>query len=823
MICLKQNEEIEGIKLLKEAFELKNYEAPASLGAYYERKKEYNKAYYYYSIGAENSNGKACFGMGILYEKGKGVTKNLNKAREYYTLALNCGYERARQFLVSLGNYTLSDIEVLEKQALEGDILAKGILARYNYEKANYQKAKIYALEASVMGYNDSFLVLGLIESKVNKNYINAIKYFEKGKERGISYCLSEEANCYLKLKNNEKAEELFLEYIDKYSGNDFIYKKLVQIYSNLNKSEFVEKYYNLIKNKDNSVKKSYAFFKYKSKAYLEASEIYETLELKSGDYSNLTKCYIEMEELEKAKSIIEKIKNDENLKEKIPELLKKIEALEKKKENENISEDEKILNDIKDNIQHNSTIVESLKYELLIKEEKKDNIEIKDITFCALGGGNEIGASSYFINIDNLNFLIDCGLRVKRNIYNESFPKFNFLYEKKLLKNNNLNGIILTHGHLDHVGSLIAAREEFKNTPIYSSAVTKDLIYFLLNEINFTEKSEFFDNNLNLRKYEQLLLEKTIFSIYEKKIGEVIPIDDCKIQLFEAGHILGARMCLIEKDGYKILITGDFSDFDQESISKYRIPENLKVDILITEGTHYNINKETDREDETKKLILEIKKNLIYSKGNILIPAFSIGRAQEIALILKKAILQNKLPKVPVYVDGTAKIVSNIYEKHGISIFDDIIKEAPNNLIYSFDNEKSIIISSSGMLLENCKASRYIEKIISKTENAVIFTGFLSPDSKGYKLLKAYETGQEKFLINGKKIPLNSYVSSVNLGAHTTQQGIINLIEKVSPNKVVLVHNNPIFSQNNLFNTLKNKFEKIEILQSYNKLVMHL
>ena len=111
----------------------------------------------------------------------------------------------------------------------------------------------------------------------------------------------------------------------------------------------------------------------------------------------------------------------------------------------------------------------------------------------------------------------------------------------------------------------------------------------------------------------------------------------------------------------------------------------------------------------------------------------------------------------------------------------------------------------------------------MTKVENSIIFTGYLSPESKGRKLLEAYETEQETFKLNGKKIPLNCHVSSIGLGAHATQKGIIDLVEKVSAKKVVLVHNTPSFSFNNLYMKLREKFKDIEILQGYNNLPMYL
>lgn len=822
-----QDKTEDALKLLKKAVDLGHFESYFALGNFYERKCDYKKAYEYYKIGSEKNNGRSFFGLGILYEKGYGVDQNLLKAKDYYNKAYEYGYENARNFLNKLGENKPYDIEKLKKLSIVGDLDSKNLLAKLYYESKEYSKAKMYALEAVTLGSSDSIWILGKIEED-NNNIKQAQIYYEMGKNKNNYFCMVAEAWLYFKLKNWKKAEECYLNILNLFNkNNNFIYKILIRIYSNKKEFNKIEKYYNLVDKEslNADIYRIYGYSKFKNKEYVETIKIYKNIlkefPLNASEYKILAECYLKQEDYENSLNFINialELKSDDF---NFQDFKNKILKNQEEKNIFRISSDDIFLEKVTNSIIETTENIESSRYKLLSEKEGLKRIH-KDMIFCALGGGNEIGASCYFIQVDKLKFIIDCGYRIKKNKNEEYYPKINTLYENNLLTSkNDLTAILLTHGHLDHIGSLISIKEEFKNTPIYSSGATKDLTYFLLNEINLTENSEFYDSEYNLKKYEQLLLENTISSIYAKKINEEIKGENYSIKFYEAGHILGARMILINIDGFKILITGDFSEFEQSLIPKYNLPENLKVDILITESTHFKETNSSTREEEIKKLFDLINDKL--NTGNILIPSFSIGRAQEIASILNNAINAKLIEKMPIYIDGTAKIVSKIYEKHGFKIFNEIVKEAPSNLIYNFEKEKSIIISSSGMLLDNCKASRYVEKMITKPNNSIIFTGYLSPNSKGYKLLKSYNEEIEKITINEKKYQLNAKISKIGLGAHVSQNGIEELIEKVSPKTVILVHNNAILKHENLYDKLRLKYSNIEILQSYNKLVTYL
>lgn len=829
MIYMKQKQEKLAIIAFEKAIELNNHDALWALGSYYEKNLDYEKAFSLYSQGEKVLNGTCIFFLGILYEHGKGVQKNLIKAREYYSKAVEFGNDNARKYLMSLGEYTKDDINFLETKANSGDMGAKQILAKYFYDKKDYEKAKSYALETSFFGSLQSIHILGLIELN-SKNYMQAINFFQKAVESKFIPSMISQAWTYYLIKDYTNSEKIYLEVLSLTNREiPSILKILGDICCSKKQYEKAENFYKKIPNylEDYKILKSLGYIKFLKEEYQEAIELYLSLkDIKVGDYGIIATCFYKIEDYENALKYTTIGLNIDSGNKQLKSISLNIERELKKLKENSMTNDDILLNNIIENIIEDKDNIEP-KYSLITEELNETSI-YKDVKFCALGGGNEIGASSYFIEVDNKKFIIDSGFRIKENSNNEYFPKFISLIENNLLEDqNNLEMILLSHGHLDHVGSLVAAFERFKNTPIFASGVTKDLAYFLLNEVNFTEKSEFFDDNLSLKKYEQLALEKVISSISTKNINEEIIGDGYKIKFFEAGHILGARMILMDFNGYKILFTGDFSEFTQKTVSEYKLPENLKVDLLITESTSFNNNEIDNREENIEKLIKSINSTLEFGDGSILIPAFSIGRAQEIARILGDAIKNGKITKnIPVYIDGTAKVVSKIYEKHGVKIYDEIVKEAELSHVHKFYQEQSIIISSSGMLLNGCKASRYVEKILPGVKNSIIFTGYLSPKSIGRRLISAYDDNLETFSINNKKVPLNAKVELISLGAHATQKGIEELIDKVEPRKVLLIHNNANFlEENNLFDKLRKKYDEknIEINLSYNKLVTFL
>ena len=434
---------------------------------------------------------------------------------------------------------------------------------------------------------------------------------------------------------------------------------------------------------------------------------------------------------------------------------------------------------------------------------------------FFSIGGGNEIGASSYFLQLDGTKFLLDSGIRLGSN---DGFPRFSSLYEKNLLEGLwDLDAILISHGHLDHVGALPTVIEQAPKVPIYTTSPTKDIMEVQLEprkaDATFVDVQAV--NEFNEKRVKQVI--KNIRSI---TWDEPIQFGNCQITFFPAGHILGASMIYIESDSGNVLFSGDFTDFDQMTVHGYRLPDDLEVDLLIAESTYgyQNILHTSDIAAEREIFASKIAQCL-EENGSILIPAFAIGRSQEVALILQSLMSEGKLQPFTIYIDGLAQYFCEIYERHGVKVFGSDIKKAPRHLVHQLDSFNGVIIASSGMLLDNSASAKYAEGLLPNRQNRIFFSGYLDEESPGGKLNLLNESKGKTFWLNGKNVSVNARVDGYRLSAHVDSEGILGLIEKVMPKNVIFVHGEPRYrTETNVFQETCRKFPReINVYQASN------
>lgn len=425
------------------------------------------------------------------------------------------------------------------------------------------------------------------------------------------------------------------------------------------------------------------------------------------------------------------------------------------------------------------------------------------NITF--LGGGNEIGASCAIVEIGASRVLVDCGMRMSGD---DRLPDLAAIKNSGNL--THLDAVILTHAHMDHSGALPVLHQHFPSVPVYCTAATRGLVAVLhrdsLNIMRSRAESE-----RELPLYARGAVESLLEKIVPVPFGAPTPVGRGGLVAtwFPAGHILGAASVGIEGVDQgrtmRVLFSGDISVADQLTVPGMLAPKGFRPDVLVIEAT-YGDRLHAARALEERRL-LEMVAGVIERRGKLLIPAFAVGRAQEVILSLLREFRAKRLASFPVYVDGMVRSVCGVYssfpahqtaftrrliERHGdpfFNIVDEIRPVAtPDEREKVLAGPPCCIIASSGMLTGGASAF-YAPAIASEERNGIAITGYQDEESPGRHLLDLAEGKTGQLSVGGRTIEVKSSVAKYALSAHADANEIAGLVEAINPRHVVLVH----------------------------------
>lgn len=406
------------------------------------------------------------------------------------------------------------------------------------------------------------------------------------------------------------------------------------------------------------------------------------------------------------------------------------------------------------------------------------------------LGAAKGIGASCFQVLIGPYEVVLDCGTRPKGY---DPLPALDHLKNPDLL--------LISHAHQDHLGAVPVFHARYPGVRMICTPGTREIAHIMLQDC--LKVQQLSEDSPEL--FDETDLERTLFRLETEPIGnDFEPLPGLKVRFINAGHILGAACIYLKYGDRSLVYTGDYNTTSSRTTTGLRLADLPTADILITEST-YGADVHPGRKTQETGLIEAIAE-IVQAGGNVLIPAFALGRAQEILLAIRTYHLFHKL-KIPIYVDGLVRAVTgvfrdnldllpasvqNLVKQNGIEPFFDPLGTPP---IISIGSPRerplamakpSVIVASSGMLTGG--ASVYYATTLLERENAAIFiSGYTDEESPG-RLLQNLQTG-DKIELDGKEVTVRAQIRRFNLSAHADKIGLTQVIGKVNPKHLILIH----------------------------------
>ena len=456
-------------------------------------------------------------------------------------------------------------------------------------------------------------------------------------------------------------------------------------------------------------------------------------------------------------------------------------------------------------------------------------------VKFC--GAARTVTGSSHLITTDDgFNVLLDCGL------YQGNDPDFDDFNHEWVFDPAEIDVLVLSHSHIDHAGRIPKLVKDGFRGDIVCTSATRDLCAIMLLDSGFIqEKDNELINKRRARKdlppvpplYSVIDAQKAMDQFVGISYGRWFRIGNkVQVQFNDAGHILGSSNVTLRienKPGEYDFVgfTGDIGRPDRPIL---RDPQPMPAcDYLICESTYGGKEHQGMPSDEAD-LLRVIQHTCVEKKGKLIIPAFSVGRTQELVYMMDRLETAGKLPKVPVYVDSPLAVdATDIFIMHPECYDADILEYMqtdPNpfgfkglrftkkvELSKAINERKgpAIIISASGMMQAG-RVKHHLNNNIEDERNSILVVGFCAQNTLGRRI----RDGARNVRIFGEEKQVKAEVFVMDsFSAHGDQQEMLDFLEcqdKDKLKKVFLVHGE--IDRQSVFKDaiLDNGFQQVEI-----------
>lgn len=414
------------------------------------------------------------------------------------------------------------------------------------------------------------------------------------------------------------------------------------------------------------------------------------------------------------------------------------------------------------------------------------------------LGATRTVTGSRYLIETDGKRLLIDCGLfQGYKELRLRNWDHFQ-------VDPARLDAVILTHAHIDHSGYLpLLVKKGFRGK-IYCTPPTLDLCKLLLPDSGYLNEEDarranryhYSKHNPALPLYTLADAEESLNYFHPVPFGKQVHLgDDVRFRFERNGHILGASWVMLTAEKRRVLFSGDIGRPD-DPVMRPPVPP-CETDYLIVESTYGNRpHAKTDPHEELAAVVLRT----VARGGSVIIPAFAVGRAQSLMVMLHQLKTAKRIPNIPIYLDspmaiGASSILEKYLAEHHLSR--ELCHEVSRDITYVHTPDASreldqsaypkIIIAASGMATGG-RILHHLKHLGPDRKNTILLTGFQAAETRGDRLRR----GERQLKIHGEIVPIRAEVAQLhNMSAHADYEEILSWLShlKKAPITTFITH----------------------------------
>ncbi|MDA9070141.1 MBL fold metallo-hydrolase [Flavobacteriaceae bacterium] len=414
------------------------------------------------------------------------------------------------------------------------------------------------------------------------------------------------------------------------------------------------------------------------------------------------------------------------------------------------------------------------------------------------LGAAGEVTGSKFLLETSEKNILIDCGMF-------QGLKELRELNWSPLPVNvKAIDVVLLTHGHLDHVGYLPRlVKQGFTGkilgtepTLAIAEIILKDSAKIHEEEAKKANEENYSKHNPALPFYTKFEAEKTIKQFQVQMPDKWIQLSAHIAFRFQYnGHIIGATFIELDINGKRFVFSGDIGRANDYLLDNPKKPE--WADFLFIESTYGN---KLHPDDDIEALLSQMISETIQKKGNLIIPSFAVERLQTLMYVLWKLYKKNKIPNIPIFIDSpmgnnVLEVFNRFPKWHKLSQADYNAMCNHINIIQSYketwdtidDTRSKIIIAGSGMVTGG-RVLTYLQQLIDVASTTVLLVGYQAEGTRGRQL----QEGVHEVRFFGKYYPVKATIKSIeSLSAHADQNDLLDWMSNIKniPENVYLIH----------------------------------